>query len=233
MDKSVIVLNKPSGLATQGGSGLTQACRRHARQPRLRKEHAAQARASSRSRHVRRARRRAHRRRPRRQLSRSLAERDAQKIYWALTKGVPKVKRGTIKAALVKEGGFGEHGRDERMTTVDKGAVNEKDAKDADHRLCRASRRAGEEFAWVAVKPLTGRTHQIRVHLAAHRHADRRRLQIWRHRRARQGRDRQPPASACPLHRYRTSGRRTAGCHRAACRRICSRPGSCSASTPR
>jgi len=164
MDKSVIVLNKPSGLATQGGSGLTEhvdgmldslAFEKNSR-PKLvhrldrdtsgvlliaRTSTAASA------------------------LSRSLAQRDAQKIYWALTKGVPKVKRGTIKAALAKESGFGAHGRDERMTTVEKGAVSE-NAKDAvtDYAVIST---AGEEFAFVAVKPLTGRTHQIRVHLAA------------------------------------------------------------------
>jgi len=163
MDKSVIVLNKPSGLATQGGSGLTEhvdgmldslAFEKNSR-PKLvhrldrdtsgvlliaRTSTAASA------------------------LSRSLAQRDAQKIYWALTKGVPKVKRGTIKAALAKESGFGAHGRDERMTTVEKGSINE-NAKDAvsDYAVIAT---AGEEFAFVAVKPLTGRTHQIRVHLA-------------------------------------------------------------------
>jgi len=165
MDKSVIVLNKPPGLATQGGSGLSEhvdgmldslAFEKNTR-PKL--VHRLD-RDTSGVLVVARTTPAAA------ELSRSLAQRDAQKIYWALTKGVPKVKRGTIKAALIKESGFGQHGRDERMTTVEKGAVNEKEAKDAitDYAVIAT---AGEEFAWVAVKPLTGRTHQIRVHLAA------------------------------------------------------------------
>jgi len=163
MDKSVIVLDKPSGLATQCGSGLTQhvdgmldslAFEKNTRPKlvhRLDRDTSGVlvvARTTSAA----------------AELSRSLAERSAQKIYWALTKGVPKVRRGTIKAALAKESGFGKHGRDERMTTVDKSVGN--DAKDAvtDYVVVET---AGEELAWIAVKPRTGRTHQIRVHLAA------------------------------------------------------------------
>jgi len=157
-DSAVLVLNKPPGLATQGGSGIT----RHIdgllehltfgkkQKPRLvhrldrdtsgvlvvaRTVPAAAA------------------------LSESLRRRDAQKIYWALTRGVPKKRSGTIKLALAKEGARGE----ERMAGV------ERNAEDAKHAITDyvVINRAGDQYAWVAAKPVTGRTHQIRVHLAS------------------------------------------------------------------
>src|SRR6185437_14193343 len=123
----VIVLNKPPGLATQGGSGLSQhidgmldsiAFEKNTR-PRL--VHRLD-RDTSGVLLVARTQPAAA------ELSRALAARDAQKIYWALVKGVPAVKRGTIKAALAKEGGHGPRGRDERMTTVDAAGEGAKDA---------------------------------------------------------------------------------------------------------
>ena len=90
------------------------------------------------------------------------------------------MKRGTIKAALIKEGGFGEHGRDERMTTVEKGAVNEKDAKDAvtDYAVVATGRRGVRLGGGQAAH----RPHAPDPRASGrHRHADRRRLQIWRH----------------------------------------------------
>ena len=162
MDSSVIVLNKPSGLATQGGSGLT----RHVdgmlgslmfeKQQRPKLVHRLDRDTSgvlviARTTSVAAL------------LSELLAKRDAQKIYWALVKGVPKQKRGTIKLALAKEGGHGPHGRDERVVAKD---IHDEDAKYAltDYVVVD---QAGDEYAWIAAKPLTGRTHQIRVHLAS------------------------------------------------------------------
>ena len=156
-DSSVLVLNKLPGLATQGGSGITKhidGLLEHLRfgkkqKPRLvhrldrdtsgvlvvaRTVPAAAA------------------------LSESLRRRDAQKIYWALTRGVPKKRTGTVKLALAKEGGRGN----EKMVGV------QRNAEDAKHAITDyvVIDHAGEEYAWVAAKPLTGRTHQIRVHLA-------------------------------------------------------------------
>jgi 23S rRNA pseudouridine955/2504/2580 synthase len=162
MDKHVIVLDKPAGLATQGGSGLTKhvdgmldslAFEKTTRPKlvhRLDRDTsgvllvARTALAAS-------------------GLAQALAHRDASKVYWALVRGVPKQARGVVKAALAKEGGHGPHGRDERMTTVDE---DEEGAKFALTEYAVVAT-AGTEFAWVAARPITGRTHQIRVHLAS------------------------------------------------------------------
>ena len=99
-------------------------------------------------------------------LSASLALRDTSKVYWALTRGVPKQKNGVVKGALAKEGGHGPRGRDERMAMAEEGEEGAKFSL-TEYAVMAT---AGTEFAWVAARPITGRTHQIRVHMAAFRH---------------------------------------------------------------
>lgn len=157
-DSAVIVLNKPSGLASQGGSGISE----HVdglleflafgkkQQPRL--VHRLDRDTSGVLVVARTAPAAA-------ALSESLRRRDASKVYWALTKGVPHPREGTIRSSLAKEA----RGREEKMAEVEQDAAGAKQAMTA----YRVMATAGQEFAWVAVKPVTGRMHQIRVHLAS------------------------------------------------------------------
>src|SRR5207237_7170037 len=82
--------------------------------------------------------------------------RTAKKIDWALVVGVPDADEGTIDAPLAKQPGTGG----EKMH------INEEHGLPAKTRW-RLVDRAGNRAAWVELQPLTGRTHQLRAHMAA------------------------------------------------------------------
>jgi 23S rRNA pseudouridine955/2504/2580 synthase len=89
-------------------------------------------------------------------FSKRFSGRSAKKVYWALVTGVPDVAHGMIDAPLGKQPGTGG----EKMH------VDEENGQPAKTRY-RVVERAGNAAAWVELEPLTGRTHQLRAHMAA------------------------------------------------------------------
>lgn len=89
-------------------------------------------------------------------LSEAFRENRVRKTYWAVVVGVPKPRHGEIKLALGKRRGpAGER--------VIPDPIGGKPALTRYRTLDHAGKRA----AWLALRPLTGRTHQLRVHCAA------------------------------------------------------------------
>jgi 23S rRNA pseudouridine955/2504/2580 synthase len=154
-DPAAIVVNKPPGLATQGGTktnahldrlldGLPGA---ETNRPKL--VHRLDKDTSGVLLIARTPRAAAY-------FSKSFSGRTARKVYWALVVGVPEVKDGFIDLPIGKQ--FGTGG--EKM------CVDEDEGLPARTRY-RVIDRAGSRAAWVELQPHTGRTHQLRVHMQA------------------------------------------------------------------
>jgi 23S rRNA pseudouridine955/2504/2580 synthase len=159
-DEHVLALNKPLGLAVQGGSGqgdrhldaLGEALRFDAPEPprlvhRLDKDTSGVL-VMARSRAVAAA------------LTAAFRARETRKIYWAAVAGVPQPRMGTLRWGLLR-------GEGERVRTVHPDRVEATPgAKRAttDYAVLDA---LGTRAAWVALVPVTGRTHQLRAHMAA------------------------------------------------------------------
>ncbi|MBO9476784.1 RluA family pseudouridine synthase [Shimia sp. R11_0] len=164
-DDQIIALNKPPGLPTQGGSkqtrhvdGLAEALRFGCEEkPRL--VHRLDKDTSgilllARTRAVAQA------------LTEAIRHKQTRKIYWAVVAGVPTPYLGEIKYGLVKAAGHGARGEGEKMIAVHPREVDRiPGAKRAITQYATLYRVAGRA-AWVAMEPITGRTHQLRAHMA-------------------------------------------------------------------
>ena len=154
-DDAAIVLNKPAGLATQGGTktenhvdGLLDALTFGLdNRPKL--VHRLDKDTSGALLVARTSRAAGH-------FAKAFSSRTARKVYWALVVGVPDIADGFIDLPIGKQPGSGG----EKMH------VDEKDGASARTRY-RIVERAGNTCAWVELQPYTGRTHQLRVHMAA------------------------------------------------------------------
>jgi 23S rRNA pseudouridine955/2504/2580 synthase len=157
-DDAIIVLNKPAGLASQGGKGI--AVHLDGMLDALRFEGTERPKLVHRldrdtsgvlvlARGVKQASR----------LSAAFRGRDVEKTYWALLWGVPDVLEGRIDLPLARVE-FGGTSRSEPAGRKDKEALKAVTAyKILDY--------AGKKFAWAQLNPLTGRMHQLRAHCLA------------------------------------------------------------------
>ncbi len=155
-DADVIVFNKPMGLAVQGGSGTTRHLDgmlevlrdAHGQRPRLvhrLDKDTAGCLLVAKTRFAAAA------------LANTFRSRSARKVYWALVAGVPKVQQGRISTFLAKEE------RDDQSFM----RIARHGEKGASHAATYYAvvETSGPLLAWLSLKPVTGRTHQLRAHM--------------------------------------------------------------------
>ena len=158
-DTDVLVLDKPMGLAVQGGSGtvrhldgMLEALRqpgRDGQRPRLvhrLDKDTAGCLLVAKTRFAAAA------------LAKTFRTRSARKIYWALVAGVPRPAQGRISTFLAKD----EREDESLMRIARHGEAG------ASHAVTYYAvvETAAQKLAWLSLKPVTGRTHQLRAHMA-------------------------------------------------------------------
>ena len=166
-DRDVLVLNKPYGLAVQGGSGtkrhvdgmLQALADKDGNRPVL--VHRLD-RDTSGVLLIAKSRKMAA------ELGEIFRSRRAKKIYWALVEGVPKPGQGRISMFLAKGEGMGET-RGQGRADLERMRVAKHGDPDAQHSLTLYAvvDKVTPRLAWLSMRPVTGRTHQLRAHCEA------------------------------------------------------------------
>ncbi|TKW65701.1 MAG: RluA family pseudouridine synthase [Paracoccus denitrificans] len=165
-DQHIIALNKPPGLPSQGGSGqgnrhvdgLGEALKfGYKEKPKL--VHRLDKDTSgvlllARTDRVARA------------LSEAFRHRDTRKIYWAAVAGVPSPRMGTIRYGLVKAPGRGGGGEGEKMIAVHPRDIDKTEGAKRATTDYAVLDNLAQRASWCALVPITGRTHQLRAHMA-------------------------------------------------------------------
>ena len=170
-DKYLMVLNKPYGLAVQGGSGTTRhidgllEAMRVGEGERPVLVHRLD-RDTSGVLLVAKSRKIAA------ELGETFRSRGAKKIYWALVEGVPKPAQGRISMFLAKGEGMGDEraaGAPGKRDDLERMRVAKHGDPEAKHSLTLYATvdKVPPRLAWLSMTPITGRTHQLRAHCEA------------------------------------------------------------------
>lgn len=158
-DKDILAINKPPGLPVQGGSGITRHLDGMLK--------ALQFDAPEIPRLVHRLDKDtsgvlllARNRKAAQWLTKVFRDRQTEKTYWALVLGHPRPDRGVIRGQMAKMSGY----QGDMMTLVDDGGQHSET-------IYATVAHAAKQASWLAMRPVTGRTHQLRVHAEAIGHA--------------------------------------------------------------